>query len=155
VNTVHYHNIIHTLLQKASPKRQPNAPTPTNPPSSRALLPIPTLTSRTRTPLLHLRPPRIKHIPPLLNGAPLLIALAPALPERAGLQLALHGDRPVAAKALAHVDHAFFALCVAFLQLLALGGECVFEGRAETVAGGVALEHDAVAVLEAEGEGGT
>jgi hypothetical protein len=40
------------------------------------------------------------------------------------------------------------------LQLLALRGECVFKRRAEAIAGGVALDHYAVAVLEAECQSG-
>jgi hypothetical protein len=48
------------------------------------------------------------------------------MPKRARLQLSLYRDGSVSTEAFAHVDHAFFALGVAFLQLLALRGEGVF-----------------------------
>lgn len=96
----------------------------------------------------------IEHVSLLFDGACLLVGLGTALAKGARLQLALDSDRPVAAKPLAHIDHAFFAFCIALLELLALGGEGVFEGRAQTVAGRVPLNHYAVAVLEAKSQGG-
>jgi len=96
------------------------------------------------------RPPRVEHVSLLLHGARLLVRLGAALAKCARLELAWHGNGPVAAEALAHVNHALFALGVALLQLLALGGEGVFEGRAQTFAGRVSVDHDAVAILEAE-----
>lgn len=58
----------------------------------------------------------------------------------------------VSPEAFAHVDHASLALAEATLQLLALGGEGVDQGRGEAFDGGVAVDEDAVAVLEAVGE---
>jgi hypothetical protein len=75
------------------------------------------------------------------------------MPERARLQLPLHGDWPVASEPLAHVDHALFALGVALLQLLALCGERVFQRWSQAVAGAVAFDKDTVAVLQAECKG--
>jgi hypothetical protein len=115
----------------------------------------------------------VEHVASLLHGARLLVGLGSALAKGTRLELTLDSDGPVAAEALSHIDHAPFALGIALLQLLALGRECVFERRAEAVAGGVAVDlgspsvvcgggvrvqvrgkyHDAVGVLEAEGQG--
>jgi hypothetical protein len=99
---------------------------------------------------IFVRPPRVEHVSLLLHGARLLVRLGSSLPKGARLELARDGDGPVAAEALAHVDHALFAFGVAFLQLLALGGQRVLEGWAQTFAGRVSVDHDAVAILEAE-----
>lgn len=85
------------------------------------------------------RPPRVK-----------LVSLVAARALRA-----LHGlvrNGRVAAEALAHVDHAALALAVALFQLLALQRECVDEGLAQAVGGFVAMDHDAVGLLEAFGQ---
>jgi hypothetical protein len=97
-------------------------------------------------------PSRIQHVPLLLNCARLFVLHRSALAECARLELALHGNGSITAEALAHIDHALLALGVALLQLLALGRQGVFEGRAQTFAGAVPLDHDAVAVLQAKGQ---
>lgn len=104
--------------------------------------------------LLHalVRPSGIQHVALLFDGALLLILLRPAVTEGARLQLALDTDGSVATEALAHVDLALFAFGVSLLELLALGGKRVFERRTKAVAGLIPLDHDAVGVLEAEGE---
>jgi len=99
-------------------------------------------------------PTCIQHVSLLLDRARLFIRLGSSLAKCARFQLALDGDWPVAAEPLPHIDHALFALGVAFLQLLALCRERVFEGWAETIAGRVSLDHYAVAVLQAKSQRG-
>jgi hypothetical protein len=96
----------------------------------------------------------VEHIALLLDGAGLFVDLCAAVAKGARLELALDRDGAVATEALAHVNHALFAFGIALLQLLALRGQRVLERRAQTVAGLVALDHDAVAVLQAEGQRG-
>lgn len=67
------------------------------------------------------------------------------------LELGGSGDGLIASESFPHVDEAALAFAVAFLELLALGGESVGEGWAETFGGGVAVDEDAVGILEAEG----
>ena len=62
-----------------------------------------------------------------------------------------HANRLVAAESLAHVNHAAFALAKAALELLALCGEGLEEGRREAFEGGVAGNEDAVRILQALG----
>jgi hypothetical protein len=100
------------------------------------------------------RAPRVQHVALLLNRACLLVFHGAAMAEGARLELAGHGNGPVSAESLAHVDHALLALGVALLQLLALRREGVLERRPQTLARRVALDHDAVAVLQAEGQRG-
>ena len=104
-------------------------------------------------PLPPIRPSR----PHTLKTARTRIQLAPTtrhlitLPT-SRLQFLRVGNGLVAPEALPHVDHAALALAIAVFELLALGGQGVGEGRAEAVGGGVAVDEDAVAVLEAEGQ---
>jgi hypothetical protein len=100
------------------------------------------------------RAPRVQHVALLLDRARLLVLHGAAVAKGARLELARHSNGAVAAESLAHVDHALLALGVALLQLLALRGEGVLERRPQTLARRVALDHDAVAVLQAEGERG-
>lgn len=102
-----------------------------------------------------IRPPCIQHVSLLLDCARLLIRFSSALPERACLELSLYSNGPVSAKSLTHIDHALFALGVPFLQLLALRGKRVFQRRSKAVAWGITLDHYAVAVLQAESQGGS
>jgi hypothetical protein len=96
----------------------------------------------------------VEHIALLFDGAGLFVDLCAAVAKGARLELALDRDGTVAAEAFAHVNHALFALGIALLQLLALRGQGVLERRAQTVAGLVALDHDAVTVLQAERQRG-
>jgi hypothetical protein len=99
---------------------------------------------------IFIRAAGVEHVPLLLNGARLLVCLGSSLAKCARLELSLDGDGSVAAEPLAHVNHAFFAFGVPLLQLLALGGERVFEGWTQTFAWRVPVDHYAVAILEAE-----
>lgn len=66
-------------------------------------------------------------------------------------QFLRYADGLVAAEALAHVHHTAFALAETALELLALRGKGFEEGRCEAFDGGVPVQEDAVAVLEALG----
>jgi hypothetical protein len=69
----------------------------------------------------------------------------------ASLNLDTWSNRLVATKSFAHIDQASLAFSISLLQLLASGGEGIDEWRAKAVGGGVALDHDTVALLEAFG----
>ncbi len=61
------------------------------------------------------------------------------------------GDGLVSAEPFTHIDHAALALAEATFELLALCWEGFEEGRGEAFEGGVAVDEDAVGVLEALG----
>lgn len=76
------------------------------------------------------------------------------VPVRATLELDGHADGLVPAEALAHVDHAALAVAEAALQLLALQREFILQWWREAFERSVPLDHYAVRVLEACGQGG-
>lgn len=70
------------------------------------------------------------------------------------LQLQRARNRGVASKAFAHVDHPAPTFAEPNFQLLALFGEGFEERRGQAFDRGVPVDHDAVGVLQAGGEGG-
>ena len=99
---------------------------------------------------LHPRPPfhRLKRwLPTIQLGS----ANLPFLPGAPSFKLMTHANRLVAAESLAHVNHAAFALAKAALELLALCGEGLEEGRREAFEGRVAGDEDALRILQALG----
>jgi hypothetical protein len=96
----------------------------------------------------------VEHIALLFDGAGLFVDLCAAVAKGTRLELALDRDGAVAAETLAHVNHALFAFGIALLELLTLRGQRILERRAQTVAGLVALDHDAVAILQAKRQRG-
>jgi hypothetical protein len=57
----------------------------------------------------------------------------------------------VTAKPLAHVNESAFAFSITLFQLLAARGQCVDEWRSQAIGCCVALDHDAVALLQTFG----
>ena len=92
--------------------------------------------------------------PGLAEGALARVQLV-ALPGGVALLDVLEGGGLVAAEALAHVDHAAAALPEALLELLALGGQRLGERGPEALGGRVALDQDALGLLEALRQGGS
>ena len=80
--------------------------------------------------------------------------LLPARSRPITFQLRRNGNGLVTSKAFPHVHHALLAFSIAVLQLLALCRESVDERRSEAVSGAVSVNHNAVGVLEAHGQGG-
>jgi hypothetical protein len=69
----------------------------------------------------------------------------------ASLKLNTRSDRLVATESLAHVNQAALAFSISLLQLLASSGKHIDKWRAKAIGGGVALDHDTVALLETFG----
>lgn len=127
-------------------------------------IPRPSLQSKTQSLRLPLPKLLILHLPPIprlwLIPTRLLDATKRRLPSIQLPTLLLrhisqlpHRNRLVSAEALAHIDHAALALAVSLLKLLALRGQGVEERGSQAVGWGVPLDHDAVGLLKALGEG--
>ncbi len=74
---------------------------------------------------------------------------------RPSLDFLTDSDGLIAPKALSHIDHTPLAFAVALFELLAACGEGVEEWLTQAVRGLVALDQDAVGLLEAESECGS
>jgi len=74
-----------------------------------------------------------------------------ALVVCASLELNTRGDGLVATKSFAHINQAALAFAISLLQLLTSSGKHIDKWRAKAISGGVALNHDTVALLKTFG----